>query len=153
MTNIIPLCFLDEAKTEDISKLSVADLLSLQARLDKISTEVKRHKGSLDNALELKFSDKAKSALQADGRDTGTVHFVEDHHQITADLPKKVIWDQNKLTDLVAKIPAEDRSQYIKTNYNIDERRYLIWPETLKNFFSEARTVQVGKPKFSIQED
>lgn len=37
MTNIIPLCFLDEAKTEDISKLSVADLLSLQARLDKIS--------------------------------------------------------------------------------------------------------------------
>lgn len=153
MTNIIPLCFLDEAKTEDISKLSVADLLSLQARLDKISTEVKRHKGSLDNALELKFSDKAKGALQADGRDTGTVHFVEDHHKITADLPKKVVWDQNKLTDLVAKIPAEDRSQYIKTNYNIDERRYLMWPETLKNFFSDARTVQVGKAKFSIQED
>ena len=153
MTNIIPLCFLDEAKTEDISKLSVADLLSLQARLDKISTEVKRHKGSLDNALELKFSDKAKSALQADGRDTGTVHFVEDNYKITADLPKKVIWDQNKLTDLVAKIPAEDRSGYIKTNYNIDERRYLMWPETLKNFFSDARTVQVGKPKFSIQED
>ncbi|MEI6340050.1 MAG: hypothetical protein WCQ57_15950, partial [Verrucomicrobiota bacterium] len=61
------------------------------------------------------------------------VHFVEDHHKITADLPKKVVWDQNKLTDLVAKIPAEDRSGYIKTNYNIDERRYLMWPETLNN--------------------
>ena len=60
MTNIIPLCFLDEAKTEDISKLSVADLLSLQERLDKISAEVKRHKSTLDNALELKFADKPK---------------------------------------------------------------------------------------------
>jgi len=153
MTNIIPLCFLDEAKTEDISKLSVTDLLSLQARIDRLSAEVKRHKSILDNALELKFTDKAKSALQADGRDTGTVHFIEDHHKITADLPKKVVWDQSKLTDLIAKIPAEDRSQYIKVNYSIDERRYLMWPETLKNFFSEARTVQVGKPKFSIQED
>ena len=56
MSNTIPFCFLDEAKTEDISKLSIADLLSLQARLNSVLAEAKRHKTILDNALELKTS-------------------------------------------------------------------------------------------------
>jgi len=153
MSNLIPFCFLDEAKTEDISKLTVSDLLSLQARLSSLLAETKRHKNILDNALELKFSDQAKAALQADGRDTGTAHFIEDNYAITADLPKKVVWDQNKLSELIDRIPAEDRKQYIKTSYSIDERKYVAWPETLKKFFSDARTVQIGKAKFSIKEE
>lgn len=153
MSNTIPFCFLDEAKTEDISKLSIADLLSLQARLSSVLAEAKRHKTILDNALELKFSSRAKEALQADGRDTGTVHFVDDNYAITADMPKKVVWDQNKLSELIHKIPEKDRKQYIKTSYSIDERKYVAWPETLKQFFSDARTVQLGKAKFSIKEE
>ena len=90
--------------------------------------------------------------MQPDGRDTATVHFIEDHHKITADLPKKVVWDPSIQTDFIAKIPSEDRSQYFKANYRIDESKYhMVW--NLKNFLSKARTVQDGQYKFSIQED
>lgn len=74
-------------------------------------------------------------------------------YAITADLPKKVVWDQNKLSELIHKIPEEDRQQYIKTSYGIDERKYVAWPETLKQFFIDARTMQLGKAKFSIKEE
>ena len=55
----------------------------------------------LDRALDLKYSKQAHALRLAAGKDTGVVHFDDGHVQVTADLPKKVDWDQKKLADLV----------------------------------------------------
>ena len=141
----------DEGEIETISQESVAHLLFLQTKLSDIFARYSRYKAIVESALALRFSDKAKTALQADGRAAGKIRFLEEDCTITADFPKKVAWDQNKLSKLIQKIPEDERKQYIKVQYSIDERKYLNWPEKLKQFFEPARSTQLGKTKFIIQ--
>ena len=90
MNNDILVKLLNKQKVEEISKLPVKELLLLQKQTNLTLADAKHYKAILDNALELKFFSKAKSSLLSDGRDTGTAHFIEDNHQITVDLPKRV---------------------------------------------------------------
>ena len=55
----------------------------------------------IDRALELKYADRAQTLRLATGKDTGVVHFDDGHVRITADLAKRVEWDQQRLADIV----------------------------------------------------
>ena len=106
----------------------------------------------LDRALDLKYSKQAHAMRLAAGKDTGVVHFEDGHVQVTADLPKKVEWDQKKLADLVRRMTAngDNPAEYVEINYRVSETKFNAWPETLKSAFAPARTLKTGKPGFRL---
>ena len=106
----------------------------------------------LDRALDLKYSRQAHAMRLAAGKDTGVVHFDDGHVQVTADLPKKVEWDQKKLADLVRRMTAngDNPAEYVEISYRVSETKFNAWPETLKSAFAPARTLKTGKPGFRL---
>ena len=106
----------------------------------------------LDRALDLKYSKQAHAPRLAAGKDTGVVHFDDGHVQVTADLPKKVDWDQKKLADLVRRMTAngDNPAEYVEISYRVSETKFNAWPETLKSAFAPARTLKTGKPGFRL---
>ena len=106
----------------------------------------------LDRALDLKYSKQAHAMRLAAGKDTGVVHFDDGHVQVTADLPKKVDWDQKKLADLVRRMTAngDNPAEYVEISYRVSETKFNAWPETLKSAFTPARTLKTGKPGFRL---
>ena len=106
----------------------------------------------VDRALDLKYAQRAHELRLAAGKDTGVVHFDDGRIRITADLPKKVEWDQAKLGDITRRIAAngEDPAEYVEISYRISETKFNAWPETLKSAFAPARTLKTGKPGFRL---
>lgn len=106
----------------------------------------------VDRALDLRYAQRAHQLRLAAGKDSGVVHFDDGHVRITADLPKKVEWDQAKLNDITRRIAAngEDPAEYVEISYRISETKFNAWPETLKSAFAPARTLKTGKPGFRL---
>ena len=106
----------------------------------------------IDRALDLKYVDRTRQLRLAQGKDTGVVHFDDGEVSVTADLPKKVEWDQTAVARLVANIVAsgDDPSQYVEISYRISETKFNAWPDSLRKPFSAARTVKVGKPSYRL---
>lgn len=135
-----------------ISALSIKDLDAIKTQIDSLFNEVKASKELLEEALCVKFSDKTHELLTLAGQDTGTVSFEQEDYLISAQIPKKVTWDQDKLSSLIARIPTEERNKYIETNYKINEQRYLAYfPLSLRDILDEAREVSTGKLKLSLK--
>lgn len=106
----------------------------------------------VDQALELKYANRAHQLRLAAGKDTGVVHFDDGHVRITADLTKKVEWDQTRLAEITRRISdsGEDAKQYVEITYRVSETKFNAWPETLKSAFEAARTVKTGKPSYRL---
>ncbi len=134
-----------------ISKLSVDDLHCLQTQIEALLKRLKQDKALLEEALTLKFLDAAKAELNRQQLDAGTVSLHEDSHLITAELRKKVTWDQRKLPRLINSLPEGIRKSLVKIQYSIDERQYLKLPEMLKAIVKDARTVSISKTHFTIE--
>ena len=84
--------------------------------------------------------------------EVAVVHFDDGHVRITADLPKKVDWDQKRLAEITQRIAAngDDPSEYVEISYRISETKFNAWPESLKSAFAPARTLKTGKPGFRL---
>jgi hypothetical protein len=106
----------------------------------------------IDAALDRKYSERAHQLRLAAGKDTGVVHFDDGKVRITADLPKKIEWDQTQLADLTRRISAngDDPIEYIDISYRVSETKFNAWPESLKSAFAPARTLKTGKPGFRL---
>jgi hypothetical protein len=141
---VTPAGELAELSSESLFKLK-NDAADLQAAAKAIVEHV-------DRALDLRYAQRAHQLRLAAGKDTGVVHFEDGQVRITADLPKKVEWDQAKLNDITRRIAAngEDPTEYVEISYRISETKFNAWPETLKSAFSPARTLKTGKPGFRL---
>jgi hypothetical protein len=106
----------------------------------------------IDRAAELKYADRAHALRLAAGKDTGVVHFDDGRVRITADLPKRVEWDQQHLAEIVRRIAdgGENPAEYVEIGYRVSETKFNAWPESLKNAFAPARTLKTGKPGFRL---
>ena len=106
----------------------------------------------LDRALNLKYVDRAQQLRLAQGKDTGVVHFNDGNVSITADLPKKVEWDQKRLHELILRIASggDNPAEFIETSYRVSETKYQAWQESLRSQFNPARTVKVGKASYRL---
>jgi hypothetical protein len=74
---------------------------------------------------------------------------------IKFELPKKVSWDQKKLGDIAAHIVAagDKVEHFIDVKLAVSESRFTNWPPTLQQEFAAARTVEPGKPSFTLSLD
>lgn len=106
----------------------------------------------IDRAVELKYAHRAHQLRLAARKDSGVVHFDDGPVRVTADLPKKVEWDQKQLADIARRIAAsgDDPAEYLEISYRVSETKFTAWPESLKSAFAPARTLKTGKPGFRL---
>jgi hypothetical protein len=128
------------------------ELFDLRNRVSEILTAAKKLDEHLDRALELKYEGQAHKLRLARGKDTGVIHFDDGPVRVTADLPKKVEWDQKRLVEIVRRIRegGEDPGEYVEISYGVSEAKFKAWPQTLRSVFIPARTLKTGKPGFRL---
>jgi len=139
--------------TGELAQMPVELLAALQGELDHASRQLKAATARFSTALDVRYATRAAEARRACGKDTGTVRLTDGDYTIVADLPKRVDWDQDKLTALVARIRAadDDPAQYVDIAIKVPERKYGAWPDAIRKDFEPARTVRPGMLKVEIE--
>lgn len=136
----------------ELAEFAPERLLDLkQQAVDALAT-AKANADWIDRALDLRYSRTAAQARMAAGKDTGTVSFADGAIRVSADLPKKIEWDQAQLARIVERIRAagEDPGEFVEVTYRISETQYNAWPSSLRASFDAARTLKTGKPTFRL---
>ena len=136
----------------DMENLSPETMALLQGEANEALQHAKLMKDWLEGVIGLRYADRAQNHRQSIGKDTGTVRFDDDSVAVVADLPKKVVWDQTSLADLVEQIKGDgdDPTEYVDITFKVSERKYNAWPSHIKAAFQEARTVRTGKESFKL---
>ena len=137
---------------QEIAALPVEMLASLQQQVDEHLNNAKAAKARLDDALALRYADRAAAVRRGAGKDTGAIRFDDGHITVVADVTKKVDWDQDRLAAMMALIRAagNDPAEYVETSYRVSERKFGAWPEAIREGFTAARTVRAGKQTFRL---
>jgi predicted phage gp36 major capsid-like protein len=136
----------------DLSLQSLLQLVAIASGLSHSKQAIQQYEEALQAEYQRRFAELAQQLRRQQGKDTGVVSFDDGDVRITADLPKKVEWDQAKLADIARRIVAsgDDPAQYVEISYRVSESKFNAWPESLRSAFVPARTVKVGKPKFTL---
>lgn len=136
----------------DLADLASINLFDLRNRAAELLSAAQNFGEHIDRALNLKYADRANKLRLAQGKDTGVVHFDDGRVRVTADLPKKVEWDQKQLAEIVRRITdgGENPAEYVETAYRVSETKFNAWPESLKSAFAAARTLKTGKTGFRL---
>jgi hypothetical protein len=136
----------------ELAGLPADEFFQLKSDATDILSVAKSIVEHIDRALELKYADRAHALRLAAGKDTGVVHFDDGRVRVTADLPKRVEWDQQRLAEIVRRIAegGENPAEYVEIGYRVSETKFNAWPETLKSAFAPARTLKTGKPTFRL---
>lgn len=146
----LTIAWLDEAAPPDVAALGPGEIQALIRQIDEAAETLRRRKDVLDAGLALRYLDRARERLNAEGKDAGTARIEDGGIIVVVEVPKRVDWDQQKLAAAVERIPEDERDHYVRIAYAVDERKYGAWPETLQAFFRDARTVKTGKPRFRL---
>ena len=137
----------------EIAQLPVELLAALQREIEAAAKQMKAVTARFSTALEVRYAARAAEARRACGKDTGTVRLVDGDYTVVADLPKRVDWDQERLTQIAANIAAsgEDPAEFIETKLSVSERKYGALPEAWRKGFEPARTVKTGSLKITLE--
>jgi len=152
MSNRTTLDELDKLDVQKISGLPLAHLAMLFEDVATLEAAAKEHKGRLEDAMALRFADKAAAERKAKNKDTGSVTIKEDGFSITCDLPKAVTWDEAGLAMVENTLNGmgEPAGEYVKIKRTVSESAYNNWPSSLKTMFLPFRTVGTGKPTYKF---
>ena len=156
MTNItIFPADIAEMSVSQLAKLTPAQKLEVDVNLEKAIAWLKQARTKFDAALTQCYEEQAKAALLKSGRDFGTAHIRDGALRIKFELPKKVTWDQKQLTKIAERVVAsgEEVKSYLDVKLAVSESRYTNWPPALQSQFAGARTVEAGKPTFTLTMD
>ena len=144
----------------DIAEMSVGQLAALPAtqkaeidrNLDEALDWLKKTRTKFDAALDAAYGEQARTALRESGRDFGTAHISDGPLHLKFELPKKVSWDQKQLAEIAERIVAsgEKVEGYLDIKLSVSESRFTNWPSALQQQFAAARTVDSGKPSFTL---
>ena len=133
----------------------IQDLLDAERNVDEAIAFLKPLRAKLDAAKLQRYGEQARTALRESGRDFGTAHISDGPLHLKFELPKKVSWDQKQLAEIAERIVAsgEKVEGYLDIKLSVSESRYTNWPPALQQQFAAARTVDAGKPSFTLSID
>lgn len=136
----------------ELAKQSSESLFQLKNDAADLLVVAKAIVDHVECALDFKYADQARQLRLAAGKDTGVVHFDDGRVRITADLPKKIDWDQSRLAEITQRIAAngDNPAEYVEISYRVSEAKFSAWPESLKSAFAPARTLKTGKAGFRL---
>lgn len=140
------------APVADLARQSSESLFQIKNQAADLTSLAKALAEHIDRALDRKYAERAHQLRLVAGKDAGIVHFEDGQVQVTADLPKKVKWDQSRLADITRRIvdSGDDPAQYVEVSYRVSETKFNAWPDTLKGAFAPARTLETGKQSFRL---
>ena len=143
---------LAEMSVSQLANLPPAQLAEADANLDHLIDWAKKTRTKLDAALDQRFGEQGRIALRDSGRDFGTAHISDGPLHIKFEQPKKVSWNQKQLAEIAERIVSsgEKVEGYIDVKLAVSESRYTNWPPALQQQFAAARTVEPGKPSFTL---
>lgn len=152
--NVFP-ADLAEMSVNQLANLPPAQLVEADANLDHLIDWAKKTRAKFDTALNQRFGEQGRTALRDSGRDFGTAHISDGPLHIKFEMPKKVIWNQKQLAEIAERIVSsgEKVEAYIDVKLAVSESRYTNWPPALQQQFAAARTVETGKPSFTLNLD
>ena len=95
----------------DVVALPAEHLALLQSDAREAADAAKRMQAWIESAIALRYQQRAIAARGMAGKDTGTVRFQDGSVEITAELSKKVEWDQARLARLAEEIRTAVRTR------------------------------------------
>ena len=111
----------------------------------------------IEEKIENKIAEPIRQVRLLQGKDTGTISVMVENIEVKHDLPKKVVWDQGKLKQIVVKIKnaGDDPDKYTTVKYSVSEKQFKNFPPAIQTVFMQAREVKTGKAKitFKIEEE
>ena len=151
MSAVLPHQILAIAPAE-LAQKSADALFEIKNNAADRLTQARTLAAHIDRALDLKYAERARQLRVTAGKDTGVVHFDDGAVRITADLPKKIDWDQKQLAAIHERIAAsgDNPAEFIETIFHVSESKFNAWNQSLKNAFISARTVKTGKHDFRL---
>ena len=152
MNNTITIDQLNNMPVGTIAALDAGTLAQLQEQATSAVAKAKLTKDLLDGVLNHKYADRATLLRRESGKDFGSIRFSDGNMTITADLPKRPVWDQKKLAQITQRIQeaGDDPEEYVETTLKVPENRFKSWPSHIQRTFEPARTVKAGKPVFKL---
>jgi hypothetical protein len=144
-----------EMSVGQLAALPVEQKAEIDKNIDQALAWLKKARAKFDAALDQCYGERAREVLNASGDDFGTAHIHDGPLHIKVEVPKKVQWDQKKLGEIAARYVAAGQSvdHYMDVKLSVPENRFKGWPETLQQDFAVARTVEPGKPSFTLSMD
>lgn len=135
-----------------LAQLSPEQKQEIDTNLNEALAWLKQIRTKFDAALEQRYGEQARKALNDSGRDVGSTHITDGPLHIKFELPKRVSWDQQQLSTIAERlVVAGERIQdYMDVEFSVAESKFNNWPTTLKEKFSQARSVKPGKAKFLL---
>ena len=137
---------------EAIAELAPEILARLQQAVEDRLTRAKATRARFEDALTLRYAERAAALRREQGRDTGTVRFEDDGVTVVAEAAKRVDWSQAQLAAMVTRIrdAGDDPAEFIDITYRVSERKYAAWPEAIRRGFQSARIVRTAAPSFTL---
>lgn len=130
-----------DAIDSDLSSATLSDLAQFQNEIEEERAALDRKAKRLHDELTCRFS----NAVTTPG--------TKKLEQVTIEVGKTVSWDQEQLVELQRKMRVDwdmDPAEVIDAKLSVSESRYKALPSSLQAFFTPARTVKAGKPKFTF---
>lgn len=150
---------LNVIRHKPITELRKLNPIILQRLIRQVDDDLQRAKGLkefLHDILVEKYKEQAATLRQQTGKDTGIVRLEDQGFTVVCDIPKKVEWDQEKLSRVIEKLTAEgwQRQQLAKVELKVSERTFNELPSGVRAQFEDARTISYGKPsyKFAVED-
>lgn len=148
---VLPLPFMDlsVAVIRDMPVQNVTELKRFEAL---VKSELSNLSVMIQAALAQRYGELAAAKLLSEGKDTGTIHLMDDGYDIAVEVGKDTSWDQQALKDIWGRIAdsGQDPSEYINVRYSVSEAKFKSWPASLREPFEAARTVEPKAPKFKF---
>ena len=154
MSNRTTLAELRAMDAAQAARLPPAHLALLLDDAAALRADAKHVSDLLSDALHRRYGAVAAEHRQAEGKDTGRVRFLDAGFEISADLPKRVEWDQGRLATAIETLRAwgETPTDYVTIEVKVPESRFTAWPPKLQALFQPARTVGTGRPSYSLEQ-
>lgn len=130
------------------------ELLRLITAAEATIAVAKKNVDQLKAELLIRRKDEIAALLKAKDEPFGDVKIIIGNYQVKVATPKKVKYDQTKLKTIAAQMAKEDVNPelYMKVEYDISETVYKGWPQEMKDYFADARSIEPGSVSIKIVE-
>ncbi|GAB4165586.1 MAG: hypothetical protein Tsb006_5090 [Rickettsiaceae bacterium] len=136
----------------ELANYSPVTLYELLNDANGTLNQAKKLKSWIEGAVAVKYFDRFKQERMQTGKEIGVVHIEDNGIKISCNVPKKIEWHQQKLSQLFAEIAASgsDPYEYIDLIYKISESKFSSWPKSMQQLFISARNVTAGTAGYKL---
>ena len=152
MNNHVNLKHLDSLSAAELSALPIEQIADLQSEFAELLADTKAKGAKIAEAIAIRFEPLAAAERHAKNKDTGSVMVAVDGFKCVSDIPKKVEWDQVKLSGAVGDFlfMGKNPDHFVAYIYSVSEAGYSQMEPEIKALFTPARTVKPGKPTYKL---